>query len=89
MVKLNEEVAQALMKCHAELLSVEVPGSDQRLVLVEQSTFDTAMVAVKLQQNVELIREGIADLEAGKVLPLDKAMEQIRRELRFQPRQAT
>lgn len=89
MVKLTEEVAQALMKCHGEPLSVEVPGYDQRFVLVEQSTFDTARAALELQRSVTLIREGIADVEAGKVLPLDEAMEQIRRELRFQPRQTT
>ena len=89
MVKLTEEVAQALMKCHGEPLSVQVPGSDQLFVIVEQSTFDAAMAALELQRSVELIREGIADVEAGKVLPLDEAMEQIRRELRFQPRQTT
>ncbi len=89
MVKLNEEVAQALIKSDGEPLAVEVPGSDRRFVLVEQSTFDEAMAALELQRNVELIREGIADVEAGRVLPLDEAMEQIRRELRFQPRQTT
>lgn len=89
MVKLNEEVAQALIKSDGEPLSVELPGSDRRFVLVEQSTFDEAMEALELQRNVKLIREGIADVEAGRVLPLDEAMEQIRRELRFQPRQTT
>ena len=89
MVKLSDEIVQALKDCDGEPLSFEMPGSDRRFVLVEQSTFDAAMAALKLQRNVELIREGIADVEAGKVLPLDEAMEQIRRELRFQPRQTT
>ena len=89
MVKLSDEIVQALKDCDGEPLSFEMPGSDRRFVLVEQSTFDAAMAALELQRSVELIREGIADVEAGKVLPLDEAMEQIRRELRFQPRQTT
>ena len=86
MVKLNEEVAQALMKCDGEPLTVELPGSDRRFVLVEQSTYDDAMAALELKRNVELIREGIADVKAGRVQPLDEAMEQIRCEMGFQPR---
>jgi len=38
MVKLTAEVAQALIECHGEPLTVEVPGSARRFVLVEQST---------------------------------------------------
>ena len=64
-----------------------MPVSDRRFVLVEQSTYDEAIAALELQRNVELIREGIADVEAGRVVPLDEAMEQIRRELCFPPRQ--
>ncbi|HQX51621.1 MAG TPA: hypothetical protein PLY87_19135 [Planctomycetaceae bacterium] len=86
MVKLNEEVSQALKACNGEPLTVEVPGSDRRFVLVEQSTYDAAMAALELQRNVELIREGIADVEAGRVQPLEEAMEQIRVEMGFQPR---
>ena len=81
MVKLNEEVAQALIKNDGEPLAVEVPGSDRRFVLVEQSTFDAAMAALEFRRNVELIREGVADMEAGRSRPLDEAMDDIRRRL--------
>ena len=89
MVKLSEEVAEALKAAKGEPLSVEVPGFDRRFVVVEQSEYDTAMEALALQRNVELIREGVADVEAGRVMPLDEAMEQIRQELGFPRRQTT
>lgn len=89
MVKLSEEVAEALKAARGEPLSVEVPGLDRRFVVVEQSEYDAAMEALTLQRNVELIREGVADVEAGRVMPLHEAMEQIRQELGFPCRQTT
>lgn len=89
MVKLSEEVAEALNAANCEPLAVEVPGFDGRFIVVEQSEHDAAVAALALQRNVELIREGIADVEAGRVMPLDEAMEQIRRELGFPRRQTT
>ncbi|MFO1004025.1 MAG: hypothetical protein U0936_27220 [Planctomycetaceae bacterium] len=89
MVKLSEEVAEALKAANGEALSVEVPGPDRRFVVVEQSEYDAAMEALALQRNLELIREGVADVEAGRVMPLDEAMERIRRELGFPRRQTT
>lgn len=81
MIKLNEEVAQALMKCNGEPLSVEVPGSDRRFVLVEQSTYDEAMATLEYQRNVEAIRVGVRQMEAGMGRPLDAAMNGIREKL--------
>jgi hypothetical protein len=89
MVKLSEEVAEALKAANGEALLVEVPGFDRRFVVVEKSEYDAAMDALALQRNVELIREGVADVEAGRVMPLHEAMEQIRRELGFPRRQTT
>ena len=89
MVKLSEEVAEALKAANGEALSVEVPGFDRRFVVVEQSEYDAAMEALALQRNVELIREGVADVEAGRVMPLHEAMEQIRQKLGFPRRQTT
>jgi hypothetical protein len=89
MVKLSEEVAEALKASKGEPISVDVPGSDRRFVVVDQTTHDAAMAALELQKNVELIREGIADVEAGRVVPLDEAMDRVRRELGFRARQQT
>ena len=81
MVKVNEEVAQALIKSDGEPLAVEVPGSDCRFVLVEQSTFDEAMAALEYQRNVAAIRVGVQQMEAGMGRPLDEAMDNIRKKL--------
>lgn len=87
MVKLSEEVAEALKASKGEPISVDVPGFDRRFVVVDQTTHDAEMAALELQKNVELIREGISDVEAGRVVPLDEAMDRVRRELGFRARQ--
>lgn len=89
MVKLSEEVAEALKASKGEPISVDVPGFDRRFVVVDQTTHDAAMAALEFQKNIELIREGIADVQAGRVVPLDEAMERVRRELGFRARQQT
>ena len=83
MVKLSEDVAQALAACDGEPLPVEVPGSDRHYMLVERDTLEAALAAMELQRNVEAIKEGLADLEAGRTMPLDVAVERIRQELGF------
>lgn len=81
MVKLSDEIVQALKDCDGEPLSFEMPGSDRRFVLVEQSTFDEAMAALEYQRNVEAIRVGVQQMEAGMGRPLDEAMDDIREKL--------
>lgn len=78
---LSAEVAEALKITNGEPVCVDVPGFDRRFVVVEQSTYDAAISALRLQQNIELIREGIADVEAGRTIPLDEAMDGIRNTL--------
>ena len=89
MVKLSEEVAEALKAAKGRPIAVDVPGFDHRFVVVDQAEYDAAMAELELQKNVSLIREGIADVEAGRVQPLEEAMDDIRRELGFRPRQTT
>jgi hypothetical protein len=81
MVKLSEEVAKALMAAKGEAVVVDVPGIDDDFVIVQRSMFVAAMAALEHQKNVELIREGIADMEAGRTVPLDEAMDRIRNAL--------
>jgi PHD/YefM family antitoxin component YafN of YafNO toxin-antitoxin module len=89
MVKLSEEVAEALKAAKGRPIAVDVPGFDHRFVVIDQAEYDAAMAELDLQKNVALIREGIADVEAGRVQPLEEAMDDIRRELGFRPRQTT
>jgi hypothetical protein len=86
MVKLSEEVAEALKAAKGRPIAVDVPGFDHRFVVIDQAEYDAAMAELELQKNVALIREGIADVEAGRVQPLEEAMDDIRRELGFRPR---
>ena len=81
MVKLSEEQIQAIGDGQGEHLLLEVPGSDRRFVLVEQSTYDEAMAALEYQRNVEAIRVGVRQMEAGMGRPLDEAMDDIREKL--------
>ena len=81
MVKLTDEQIQALENCEGEPLSLEMPGSDRRFVLVEQSTYDEAMAALEYQRNVEAIRVGVRQMEAGMGRPLGEAMDDIREKL--------
>jgi hypothetical protein len=81
MVKLSEEVAEALKAANGEAGVVDAPGIDHDFVIVQRSTFTAAMAALEQQRNVELIREGIADVEAGRTVPLDEGMDRIRNAL--------
>ena len=89
MVKLSEEVAEALKAAKGRPIAVDVPGFDHRFVVIDQAEYDAAMAELDLQKNVALICEGISDVEAGRVQPLEEAMDDIRRELGYRPRQTT
>ena len=80
-LELNEDVAMALKASHSQTLSVEIPGFESRFVLVEQSTYDEATAALEYQRNVEAIRVGVRQMEAGMGRPLDEAMDDIREKL--------
>jgi PHD/YefM family antitoxin component YafN of YafNO toxin-antitoxin module len=82
-------VAEALKAAKGRPIAEDVPGFDHRFVVIDQAEYDAAMAELDLQKNVALIREGIADVEAGRVQPLEEAMDDIRRELGFRPRQTT
>lgn len=74
---LGEEVAEALKAANGEPIAVDVPGFENRYVVVQQATYDAAMAALELQKNVELIRVGVREMEAGLGRPLAEAMEDI------------
>jgi len=78
MVKLSEEVAEALKAAKGGPIAVDVPGFERRFVVVDQSEYDAAMAELELQKNAALIREGLADVEAGRTAPLDEAMDRVR-----------
>ncbi len=81
MIKLSEEAAEAaeaLKAAKGGPIAVDVPGFDHRFVVIDQTEYDSAMAELELQKNVALIREGIADVEAGRTFPLDESMDRVR-----------
>lgn len=74
--KLTPEQREAL--AHSDgLVLVEDEQTKEVYFLVDAST----MNALEWQQDLEAIREGIADVEAGRVAPLDEALARIRANL--------
>lgn len=76
--KLTPEQREALAHSDGRVL-VEDEQTKEAYFLVDAST----MSALERQQDLEAIREGIADVEAGRVAPLDEALARIRTELGF------
>lgn len=74
--KLTPEQREALAHSDGPVL-VEDEQTKEAYFLVDAST----MNALQLQQDLEAIREGIADVEAGRVAPLDEALARIRARL--------
>ena len=74
--KLTPEQREALAHSDGPVL-VEDEQTKEAYFLVDAST----MNALERQQDLEAIREGIADVEAGRVAPLDEALARIRAKL--------
>lgn len=55
-------------------------------VLVEQATFERAMRALAEQEDLESIRRGIDEMEAGLGRPLSEVDDDIRRDFGFRAR---
>lgn len=84
MVKLTEEVAQALMKCHGEPLTVEVPGSNRHYVIVDADVHRAVVLAAQKQRIHESIKKGFEDIKAGLGKPVEDAFSDIRKRLEEQ-----
>lgn len=84
MVRLNEEVAEALMKCHGEPLTVEVPGSNRHYVIVDADVHRAGVEAAEKQRIHESIKKGFEDIKAGLGKPVENAFSDIRKRLEEQ-----
>jgi predicted transcriptional regulator len=74
--KISPEQREALNHTDGPL-AVEDEHSHRRYYLVDESTF----TSLTQQEDRAAIREGIADMEAGRVAPLDEVMARIRTNL--------
>jgi predicted transcriptional regulator len=74
--KLTAEQRDALSHSDGPL-AIEDEQTQRRYFLVDEPTFTT----LREQQDLAAIREGIADMQAGRVAPLDEAVARIRASL--------
>ena len=74
--KLTSEQREALNDSDGPV-PVEDEQTNRLYYLVDSSTF----TSLRQQQDLAAIREGIADMEAGRVAPLDEVMSRIRNNL--------
>ncbi len=87
-IRITEEQRNALNQ-QPEGVKCEDDQTQQVYVLVEESVHERAMDALKRQQDIDAIAEGIADMQAGRGMPVAEADEHLRKKLGFSPRQAS
>ena len=80
--KLTPELADALRAVGGEPLTVIDPNTNQTYVLMGQDQHERAMDALRQQEDLQAIRSGIADMEAGRVSPANEALDRIEEKLR-------
>ena len=82
MVKLTDEQRVALQRS-PEGISREDTTTNRVYVLVDEQVHRQAMLALKQQQDLEAIRRGVAQMEAGGGIPIQDARIQHAQELGF------
>jgi hypothetical protein len=80
--KLSVEQREAIRSQGSPIL-VEDDETNQVYVLVETPTYERAIEALEFQRSQEAIHEGIADMEAGRVAPLQEVCARIRAKLQL------
>ncbi len=85
--KLTKELAAALHATGEGELEVVDPETSQLYFIVDGETHRQAMEALRRQQDRDAIAQGIAEMEAGKGMPLAEAFNDIRSNLGLVQRQ--
>ena len=83
MVKLSQEIIQALQDSAGEPLRVEAPGAGKSYVIVDADFHRAALEAMEKQKIHESITRGIEDMKAGRGKPIDQAFEDVRQQMGF------
>ena len=73
--KLTPEKAQALHASGENSIPVVDPTTNHVYVVVDQAKHEQAMQALRELETARAIREGLADAEAGRSIPLEVARE--------------
>ena len=83
MVTLSEEQRQALQSGQGLPITVRDAESDAVYILVDVQTHERAMEALRERQDIAAIQEGVRDMEAGRVMPLEEMDRRMRDEFGF------
>ncbi len=77
--KLTNEQSEALHQAGDEMPILD-PSTNKLYVVVEQSVHEQAKAALQRQQKEDLlaIQQGIDDMQAGRVMPLEEAHQEIK-----------
>ena len=84
--KLTEEQRCALRAQQDDPVPVEDERTHKVYFLYSEEQHQRAKQALQEQQDIAAIQQGIKEMEAGEVIPLEQADAEIRRELGFSPR---
>ena len=79
--KLTKELVAALHATGESELEVVDPDTQRTYFLVDGETHRRAMEALHRQQDRDAINQGIAEMEAGKGIPLEEARKLTRNRL--------
>lgn len=82
--KLTPEQAQALHASGDNRLPVIDPTTNHVYVVVDQAKHEQAMQALQQLEVSNAIREGLADMEAGRSMPVEVARELTAKRLQTQ-----
>ncbi len=85
--KITNEIREAISAGRGQPVCVEDEQTNKVYVLVDQETHQRAMQALKQQEDMAAIQEGIEQMEAGLGQPVDEADADIRKDLGFPSRQ--
>ncbi|QDT64077.1 hypothetical protein [Calycomorphotria hydatis] len=85
MTNLSQEQIEALGQ-HPEGIEVQDPGTNKVYFLTDAELYKEAQEALRKQQDLEALREGIADWQAGRVRPYEEVDREMREKLGLPPR---
>lgn len=82
MIKLTDEQSAAIQE-HPEGVSCEDTRTQRVYWLVEEQVHQRAMQALKQQQDLDAIRQGLTQMKSSAGTPVQEAREQLAQELGF------
>ena len=80
-LRISEEQRRALCNRPEGPIEVEDEHTRRQYVLVERQWHERAVRALQHEEDLAAIRSGIADMEAGRVIPLDEVDARLRSKL--------